>query len=250
MDYYKAIAVALLLISGISFASPFPDDDEYESSLYESKTKSRQTVQQVPVESEVTEFKSLPSSLKVKDEEYRLGVGDLVSVKVFQVDELDHKTHVNSAGNVTLPLIGAVHIAGLKVQEAEKLISDKLSENYLQDPYVTLVIEAYESQKVTIEGWINKPGIYSLKGKMSLLQVIATGGGVNKMGDPTEVTIFRELKNGQRVGYLVDLEEVREGKLKDPQILNKDIVVVPEHGGKAAWQGVSQFLRFTPITPF
>ncbi len=186
---------------------------------------------------------SVPTARTANDFSYRIGPQDELSIEVFQVQELNHKARVNTQGFITMPLIGAIEVGGLTVEEAERHIEKVLGEKYLQDPHVTLSLSEFASQRITLEGWINKPGIYPLKGKTTLLQAMAMGGGVERLGDATEVVVFREIGGGNTVGYKIDVTEVRSGKLPNPLVLNNDIIVVPEHGSKSAFESVTGTLR-------
>lgn len=186
---------------------------------------------------------SVPTARTSNDFAYRIGPQDEIRIEVFQVEELNHTARVNTQGFITMPLIGAVEVGGLTVEEAERHIEKVLGEKYLQDPHVTLSLSEFASQRITLEGWIKKPGIYPLKGKTTLLQAMAMGGGVERLGDATEVVVFREIGGGNTVGYKIDVTEVRSGKLPNPLVLNNDIIVVPEHGSKSAFESVTGTLR-------
>lgn len=175
--------------------------------------------------------------------EYRIGVRDLIEIQVFQVEELNHTSRVNSSGYISVPLLGRVKLLGLNIQEAERLLEKKLGEKYLQDPHVTLFIKEFESQKITLEGWAKDPGVYPLKGRTTLMQAIAMGNGLDRLADPTQVTIFRKRADGKTVGYTVSLDKVRSGKIDDPLVYNEDIIVIPEHGGKALIEYIAGPMR-------
>lgn len=194
---------------------------------------------------------SVPTARTANDFAYRIGPQDKITIEVFQVEELNHTARVNTQGFITMPLVGAVEVGGLTVEEAERHIEKVLSQKYLQDPHVTLSLSEFASQRITLEGWIKKPGIYPLKGKTTLLQAMAMGGGVERLGDATEVVVFREIGGGNTVGYKIDVTEVRSGKLPNPLVLNNDIIVVPEHGSKSAFESVTGTLsRFLGILAF
>ena len=175
--------------------------------------------------------------------DYRIGVRDLVEVKVFQAEELNHISRVDSSGYISLPLLGRMHIANLTVSDAEKMIESGLKESYLQDPHVTVFIQEYESQRITVEGWVTKPGVYPLKGKTTLLQAIAEAQGLDKLADAEEVVIFRRLEGGKIAGYKMDITQIRGGVLKDPVLNPNDVIVVPQNGSRALLNDVTKTLR-------
>src|SRR2546423_423248 len=140
----------------------------------------------------------------VKD--YRIGPEDLLEIQVFGVDQLARTVRVNSRGNISLPLIGTVELANMTAHEAEGAIAAKLADNFLQDPQVSVFIKEYTSQRVTIEGAVNRPGIYPLRGHTTLLRSLAVAGGQASLSDMSEVLLFREATPGKRETLTYDVD--------------------------------------------
>ena len=113
----------------------------------------------------------------------------------------------------------------------------------MQDPHVSVFIKEYESRKITINGWVEGPGVFPLKGKTSLIQAMSMARGIKRLGDPTEMVIFREKPGEGTVGYKINFEEVQAGKIPDPILQSNDIIVVPENGSKAAFEETTKTLR-------
>lgn len=185
--------------------------------------------------------------------DYRIGTEDLLEIQVFGVDQLSRTVRVNSLGNVSLPLIGTIAVGGLTAQECERLIAGKLSERFLQDPQVGVFIKEYTNQRVTIEGAVEKPGIYPMRGQTTLLRALALAGGQGRMSDMQEVMIFRRDADGGRSGQAYDVEKIRRGELDDPAVMNDDVVVVNRSPARAALRD-SLFRDFidtiNPFSPF
>ncbi len=158
--------------------------------------------------------------------QYRIGEEDLLEIKVFGVDQLAGTVRVDPRGQVTMPLIGAVTVAGLTSQQAEATIAEKLREKFLQNPQVTVFIKEFTTQRVTVEGAVNRPGVYPLRGHSTLLTSLALAGGPARMSETTEVMLFRADAGGKRVGVKYDVDRIRTGELEDPTILNDDLIVV------------------------
>lgn len=168
--------------------------------------------------------------------EYRIGPQDLIEIEVFQSAELGRASRVNSRGYVSLPLLGSVNVGGLTIEQAERLIEKELGEKYLQDPHVTIFVREYESQKITVEGWVKNPGVFPLKGKTTFLQAIANAKGMDRLADFSEVALFRAVEGKGTVGYLLSYTKVRSGVQSDPVLQNGDIIVVNRSGSKAGWE--------------
>jgi len=162
----------------------------------------------------------------IASRDYRIGPDDLLEVQVFGVDSLTRSVRVNSRGFISLPLIGNLQVGGLTAQQAEALVVSKLGESYLQDPQVSLFIKEYTSQRVTIEGAVNRPGVYPLHGTTTLLQALAVAGGQGNLSDMSQVMLFRSDANGRRETLVYDVERIRGGEMSDPEVVNDDLIVV------------------------
>lgn len=158
--------------------------------------------------------------------EYRIGVGDKLNVRVFQVDDLSfEELVVDTSGNIQLPLIGAVRGAGRTAGEMSNDIAMRLSAQYLRNPQVTVMVTQAASQKVTVDGAVIKPGVYEIRGSTSLLQAVAMAAGPTREADLSKVAVFRTI-HGRRSVALFDLEAIRRGRLSDPEVLGDDVIVV------------------------
>ncbi len=158
--------------------------------------------------------------------DYHIGTEDLLEVQVFGVDQLSRTVRVNSMGMVSLPLIGNVEVGGLTAQQAEATIAGRLADAYLQNPQVSLFIKEYTNQRVTVEGAVNRPGIYPLRGQTTLLRSLAMAGGQASLSDMSEVMLFRVDATGKRASQSFDVERIRRGEAQDPVVVNDDLVVV------------------------
>ena len=87
-----------------------------------------------------------------------IGAGDLVEMSVFDTPELSGKLRVSNTGDVILPLVGTLHLQGLKAGEAQTLIRQKLIDGgFLKDPQVTVFISEYATQNVSISARCTSP---------------------------------------------------------------------------------------------
>jgi polysaccharide biosynthesis/export protein len=176
--------------------------------------------------------------------EYRMGPGDLLKIDVFQAEKFSRTVRVSMRGDISLPLIGSVHAAGLTSQELEDLLARRLKERYLQDPQVSVFIEEFTSQRVTIEGLVKKPGVYPLMGgNASLLQTIAIAGGPEEIAATNKVQLFRANAGGTKEIYFFDIDAIRTGQAVDPSVKGDDIIIVHKDGAKAFTKGFVDTLK-------
>ncbi len=158
--------------------------------------------------------------------EYRIGVGDKLDVRVFQVEDLSfEELVVDTSGNINMPLIGAVRGAGRTAGEMSSDIAERLAARYLRDPQVTVTVKEAANQKITVDGAVTKPGVYEMRGSTSLLQAVAMAEGPTRVADLTKVAVFR-MVDGQRSVAVFDLAAIRQGRASDPQVLGDDVIVV------------------------
>jgi polysaccharide export outer membrane protein len=168
---------------------------------------------------------------------YKIGPLDVLEVSVFKVKDLSSSVQVAESGTINLPLVGEVPAAGRTAQEVERDLVARLGAKYLKSPQVTVYIKEYNSQRLTVEGAVKKPGVYPLKGKTTLLQCIAMAEGQDQTTASSSVIVFRRTE-GKRSVARFDVEEIRAGRAEDPFMQQGDVIVVDTSTGKVAFNNV------------
>ena len=168
--------------------------------------------------------------------EYRVGPQDLIEIVVYGLPELARTVRVNAKGQISLPLIGQVDVTGLTAQALERTIAERLSEKYLQNPQVTVFIKEFTTLRFTVEGAVNRPGVYPLVGQMTLLRALAVAGGQGPLSDMTEILLFRVTPVGESISVKYDATKIRTGEAPDPLIQNDDLVVINRSKARAAFK--------------
>ena len=168
---------------------------------------------------------------------------DVLEIKVFGVPDLDGPYQVDPEGLIKIPLIGAVRAKGYTIFELAQIIEAKLGEGFLQDPQVSIRVTESFGRQITVEGAVEKPGMYPVKGDISLLQALAVSGGPTEAADERRVAIFRTIE-GARKAAVFDLVSIREGKAEDPPVFGNDIIVVDGSATRSMYQ---EFLRAIPF---
>jgi len=173
---------------------------------------------------------------------YTIGPADVLDISVFKVPELSQTLEVAVTGTINFPLIGDVPAAGKTAQQLERDLAARLGEKYLQNPQVTVLVKESNSQRVTIQGAVEKPGVYPIKGRTSLLELVAMAGGIKQDTDWT-VLVLRNSR-GKRAAAKFDAAAIQNGQATDPTIKSGDIVVV---GTSSIKQGFSNVLKVLPL---
>jgi polysaccharide export outer membrane protein len=171
---------------------------------------------------------------------YRIGPLDVLEVSVFKVPELSKIAQVSETGTISVPLIGDVKAAGLTGREVEADLAKRWGDKYLRNPQVSVFVKEMNSQRVTVEGAVKKPGVYPMQPNMTLLQALAHANGEERTADNV-VIIFREVA-GQRQAARFDLTEIRLSG-NDPLVAPGDVVVVNSSATKEAFEN---FIKLAP----
>lgn len=114
--------------------------------------------------------------------DYKVGPEDLLEVQIYGQDNLNRQVRVNGQGEVTLPLVGPVKVAGLSPQDIEKRVAEAYGSNFLRNPQVTVSVKEYRHQRVAVTGAVDKPGNYEMIGPRTLLEMLALAGGLQDKG--------------------------------------------------------------------
>ena len=183
--------------------------------------------------------------------DYRIGAQDMLEVNVFGIEELKREVQVDGGGKVVLPLVGQMQAGGKTPGEFSGDLETALKAKYMKNPQVIVTVKNAQSQRVTIDGAVNKPGVYPLSGPTTLLQAISLGGGPDqKLANVKKVGVFRQV-GGKRHAAFFNLSQIRTGQSEDPQIYGNDIIVVDTSSGSRFiqnFQGVFPILSlFRPF---
>ena len=176
-------------------------------------------------------------------DDLRIAPLDIVEIKVFGVDDLNGAYQVDPDGKIKFPLIGVLDAQGFSVFELASRIEEKLQVGFLRDPQVTVRISEASGQQMTVEGAVEKPGMYPVRGRLSLLQAVALSGGPSRAADPSKVVIFRTIE-GKRMAAAFDLLKIRAGQAEDPVVYGNDIIVID---GSGLREGYDEFIRAIPV---
>ena len=179
------------------------------------------------------------------DQGYKIGPQDVLEFSVFKVPELGKNVQVADTGTINLPLVGEVRAAGRTASQLERDLEKQLGAKYLQKPQVTILVKEFNSQRITIEGSVKKPGVYPVRGRTTLLQYVALAEGLDPVADST-IVVFREV-NGKRAVARFDINEIRAGNSKDPILQAGDIVVVSNSAMKESLNNVLKFLPLMTV---
>lgn len=182
-------------------------------------------------------YKSAPEA------SYILRPTDVISVNVFREPDFSvEQLPISADGTVSLPLIGTVMAEGLTIDRLTRQVTQRLDDAGLKRPSVSINVLDHASHLVTVEGGVEKPGVYPFTPGARLSSAIALASGPNRVAKLQEVAVFRETDEGIMVAKF-DYAAVSQGTMIDPVLKPGDRVVVGRSGLSQFWQ---DFLRALP----
>lgn len=134
---------------------------------------------------------------------YVLGPNDYVSVEVFGEEDLRASGRLNPEGNLSVPLVGSVHLAGLTLTQAASRLTELYGRDYLVNPKVNVMLLGYAKRRFSILGQVGRPGSYEMPESspsgIDLLEAIALAGGYTRIAAPERITVRRQSASGDQV---------------------------------------------------
>jgi polysaccharide export outer membrane protein len=173
---------------------------------------------------------------------YLLGPDDELEVSGPELEVPPNKTvRVDGEGDIDVPLVARVHVAGLTVQQAEQELDKKLSA-YIRNPQVAINVKELRSQPASVLGAVNSPGVHQVQGHKTLLEMISLAGGIRPdAGYSIRITRRQEwgciplpntrVDTSRRFSVAeVNLKDIIEAKTPENniQILPHDVISVPK----------------------
>lgn len=171
------------------------------------------------------------SSVSRIEDPYTLGAGDRIRVDVFQLPQYSGELDVLVGGVVNLPVIGAVSVDSMTLEQATRAIASRYSQ-ILRQPTVSLSLLSRRSLQIGVSGEVNHPGSYTISSSdtefPTLTQVLEEAGGIRLSADLSQIEIRRQGLNGASAITVNLLTLLRVGGLsEDITLRDGDTVVVP-----------------------
>ena len=159
---------------------------------------------------------------------YVIGPDDVLLVSYWRNADMSAEVTVRPDGLISLPLLNEIQAGGLTPEQLRDRIS-KASTKYLEDaPTLAIVVKTINSRKVYVTGMVAKPGFYQLTGAMTVVQLLATAGGIQEFSDSKNIRIVRN-EGGKQIAFTFNWKDFVKGKNLNQNIELKpgDTIVVP-----------------------
>lgn len=166
--------------------------------------------------------------------DYVIGPGDEIALKVWGVVESEANLTVDRNGQISIPRVGVVNVAGLKSSQLEPALKAQVGQ-YLKNFQLNATMGRLRSMQVFVVGQARKPGAYTVSSLSSLVSVLFESGGPAAGGSMRKVQLKR---NGQVISTIDLYKFIAEGdKSADTYLLPGDVVVIPPAGPRVAMIG-------------
>jgi polysaccharide export outer membrane protein len=227
----RLIAVLLGMLPAIGF-SQFTTQMTGQINSQSSTTSSgTETAAPAPPSSVNSNSAALPTAISAPAG-YQLSANDGIGVEVFGEDDLKTTGRLNSEGNVSLPLLGSVHLAGLTLTQATARVTELYARDYLVSPKVNVTLLGYARRRFSVIGQVNRPGSFEMPetspGGIDLMEAIAMAGGYTRIAAPERVSVRRHSGNNGDQILRINAKRVERGQTANFRIQDGDSITVGE----------------------
>lgn len=166
------------------------------------------------------------SSFNKKSERYTLRPTDILRIEIYQESDFRPEVSVSQEGDVVLPLIGKVQIAGLTLNEAQQKLTESYKA-YYKEPQLGIIILKYAERKVHVDGMVGRAGpvLFPPEENMTIMRAIAAAGGILPRGERSDVRLKRVV-NGRETTMIIDTADISSGKAPDIELKENDYIYV------------------------
>jgi polysaccharide export outer membrane protein len=137
--------------------------------------------------------------------EYRIGVEDVLEISVWKEPQLNTTAPVRPDGKISVPLAGEVEAAGRTAKELEAELASRYATR-INSPTVSVVVKELNASRVFVLGEVARPGVYPMRGALTVVQALALAGGLTEFADRDDIVILRRAESGQQ-RLKLDLED-------------------------------------------
>ena len=169
-----------------------------------------------------------PPSAVTANENFIIGVGDVLAINVWKEEQLTRTVPVRSDGRISLPLVGEIQASGHTPKDLENELRTKLKD-YVSEPEVTVIVQEIKSQKFNVLGMVMKPGSYALANPTTVLDAIALAGGFRDFAKQKDIYVLRRAADGTSSRLPFNYKDVVKGRNSSQNVVlqSNDTIVVP-----------------------
>jgi len=132
--------------------------------------------------------------------DYIINRGDQITLWIYGATNKRYELEVNNQGNIDIPMLGPVHVAGEKFGEVKDLLTSYLSSSF-KNSEVVVDLGSFSTAQVTVTGYVNAPGIYNTTSVASVKDILIEAGGVSDIGSVRHIYVKRDGRTVAKVDY-------------------------------------------------
>jgi protein involved in polysaccharide export with SLBB domain len=166
--------------------------------------------------------------------DYVLGPGDEIYIRAWGSIDVDYRATVDRNGQINIPKVGTIGVAGLKANEVEGHIREQVGRVF-KNFSLNVSLGQLRSVQVFVVGQARNPGTYTVSSLATLVNVVFASGGPGSNGSMRRV----QLKRGGKVVTELDLYDflISGSKADDQRLLPGDVIVYTPAGPRVALLG-------------
>ena len=189
-----------------------------------------------------------PNGVPPYDPNHLMVPGDVVQLHVYGATTLDQQATVDSKGDLFIPTIGPVHVAGITAGNIEAAVSAAVAAIYQKNSQVYVTLASTVPVNVFVTGGVISPGQYALPPTASIIAFLQAAGGIDpNLGSYRDIRILRDrqtLATADLYAFLL------QGRLPTVQLRDRDTILVGRQGPTVAAEGdVSGVYRYELSQP-
>ncbi len=157
--------------------------------------------------------------------DYTIGPEDLLYIGIWKNEALSRQVPVRPDGMISIPLLNDVRAAGLTPMQLRDVLVRRLSD-YMPNPEVSVIVQEVHSPKVSVLGEVAHPGRFDLRGRTTVLDLLALAGGLTEFASRSRIVILRS--GGSHTGRIrFDYDKaMQDGAQANFELRPGDIVLV------------------------
>lgn len=160
--------------------------------------------------------------------EYLVGDGDVLSISIWQNQDLTQDAIVRPDGRISFPLIGDIMVAGKTLPEIDEEVTTKLKE-YIRFPEVSIYVKALGGGKIIVLGEVKYPGVYYVTGRKTVLEAIALAQGLTDLSLASSIVVVKAVFSDKpRVVRVSANMALRGNSINNIELESEDVVFVPK----------------------
>lgn len=157
--------------------------------------------------------------------DYIIGVGDTVSIRVYEQDALSGDVKVRRDGKTAMPLVGEIVVAGKRPLELSSEVEAKLKQ-FIVSPRVTVNVQTSQPVSITTLGEVGRVGALTLDPPARLVEAMAQCGGPGEFADKSKIFVLRQFPTYKRIRFTWDAILRNEGGAASFPLRTGDVIVV------------------------